>query len=122
MVRVALLASGALFIAAMLTAGCSHSSAEAPPPGQQVEITVHPWKRAVRFVGKTPPKERFVYVGRVKGEAPDIDFVRGVAEARAQLAEHAEAIGADVVKIDQISPSSRNHLVLVAGRAYRAVD
>jgi hypothetical protein len=122
MVRVALVASGVLFFAAMLTAGCSHSSAEAPPPSQQLEITVHPWKRAVRFVGKTPSKERFIFVGRVRGEAPDVDFVRGVADARAQLAERAEALGADVVKIDLISPSSRNHQVLLAGRAYRAVD
>lgn len=122
MVRVGFLASVVLFVAAMLTSGCSHSSAEARTGAQQVEITVHPWKRAVRFVGKTPPRTRFLYVGRVRGEAPDIDFVRAVEQARAQLAERAEALGADVVKIDLIAPTSRNHVVMLAGRAYRAVD
>jgi hypothetical protein len=122
MVRAGFVASVVLFVVAMLTSGCSHSSAQAPTPAQQVEITVHPWKKQVRFVGKTPPKARFAYVGRVRGEAPDIDFVRAVEQARAQIAERAEALGADTVKIDVIAPSSSNHIVMLAGRAYRAVD
>jgi hypothetical protein len=122
MVRVAFTVSGILFLVALLSSGCSHSSAETKATSQQVEITVHPWKRAVRFVGKTPPKTHYLFIGRVRGEAPDSDFVDAVKQARKQILDRAEAIGADLVKLDTVAPSSRNHAVMLAGRAYRSLD
>ena len=78
----------------------------------------------VRLVGEVPPSHR--YLGRVSGEAPEVDFVEAAFLARADLRCKAAILGADMVKIDRVRVppdrhrASRRH-VLLSGRAYRTV-
>jgi hypothetical protein len=111
----------ALLLVIGVTFGCAHPQQvrhvsavsvdeEAPAP-QVVEAT-----RAIRLVAHRPPHYKFV--GRVSATAPSDDFVLAAKQARAQLTRRAEALGADVVKIERVDPGLHGR-VLLAGRAYR---
>jgi len=108
-----------------ITFGCAHpqhvqhaSAAsvdeEAPPP-QVEEAPV----RSIRLVAHRPAHYKFV--GRVRATAPADDFVLAAKQARANLARKAEALGADVVKVERLDPGLHGH-VLIAGRAYRLAN
>jgi hypothetical protein len=84
---------------------------EAPPPA--------PPLRAIRLVAHRPPHYKFV--GRVRGTAPSDDFVVAAKQARTNLVRKAEALGADVIKIERVDPGLHGQ-VLIAGRAYRLAD
>ncbi len=119
-VRFLFVAGAVGFAAALLMSGC----ATAPPPAPaaaEVSITVHPWVKPVRLVGKTPPADRFLFVGKVSARAENVEFVDGARDAQEQLKEKAKALGADVVKIDRVSPGKK-HLIILAGRAYRSLN
>jgi hypothetical protein len=75
--------------------------------------------RSIRLVAHRPAHYKFV--GKVRGTAPSDDFVEGAKVARKKLTQKAEALGADVVKIDRLDPGSHGQ-VLIAGRAYRLAD
>jgi hypothetical protein len=111
-----LLVAGALgILLSLLTAGCTHVSADAPR--NDLEISVKPWVRPVKWVAHRPA--RAVFVGRVKGAATDEEFVSAAARVHAALDARARALGADVVKIDRVIAGAR---IVVAGRAYRLAD
>jgi hypothetical protein len=109
-----------------VTFGCAHpqhlrhvsaaSVDEEAPPAQAEEA---PAVRAIRLVAHRPAHYKFV--GRVRATAPNDDFVLAAKQARANLNRKAEALGADVVKIERLDPSLHGQ-VLIAGRAYRLAD
>ena len=110
----------------LLTFACAHSQ-PAPQAGRsQMEFEPDPVveeapapARNVRWVAHRPPHYKFV--GKVRGTAPSDDFVEGAKVARKKLTQKAEALGADVVKIDRLDPGTHGR-VLIAGRAYRLAD
>jgi hypothetical protein len=110
----------ARLVAAFFIAGCAPSAHVITPTAEQVRITVYPMKRPVRLVGKKPPSDRYVFLGRISGVATDSDFVDAANHARESLFSKAEAIGADVVRI--VRPTLGRHRVLLAGLAYRRVE
>ncbi|HZS39226.1 MAG TPA: hypothetical protein VFF06_20485 [Polyangia bacterium] len=107
-------------VAALLFAGCAETAQVIAPAPEQVQITVHPWRKPIRLVRKTPPPERYLYVGKVRAVARDVEFVDAARTVDAELRSKARALGADVVKIDAVY--DRKHAVVMAGRAYRSMD
>jgi hypothetical protein len=118
--RIAFVLSVLGFVAALLMAGCASAGSVIAPSAAEVQITVHPWVKPVRIVARRLSRERYVYVGRVRAVARDAEFVAAARAVDEQLRTQARTLGADVVKIDQVSPG--RHLVLLAGRCYRALD
>jgi hypothetical protein len=117
-------------LAALLSAGCastqaaSSASASAPADQPEVEITVRPWQKPVKLVTRTPSRERFTFVGKVRVVALDKDareFVDAARAADEKLREKARKLGADVVKLEVVSQNDKTHLITLAGRAYRAM-
>jgi hypothetical protein len=89
----------------------------------QLQIIVHPAQKPVRLVVRTPPRQQYQYVGRVRALATDRDeFVTAAHTVQDQLRERARKLGADVVRLDVIKEGGRDHVVMLAGRAYRAVQ
>ena len=117
----------ALGLAALFAAGCATAAPPAPAhPGEQddheqVQISVH-MGRSVRIVGRVPASDHYAFVGRIRAVAPSQDFVRAAREVDEKLRQEAQALGADVVKIDVAQTDARRHQVLLAGRAYRRLD
>jgi len=109
-------------LAAFFGAGCATISPGQARAHEDVQIRVVPWQREVRLVTHAPPHEHYVMVGKVRGVAPDAEFVTAADRVHAQLREKAAALGADVVKIDVVAPCARGHRVLLAGRAYKRVE
>jgi hypothetical protein len=77
---------------------------------------------SVRLVRRRPPAA--IYVGRVVGTARTGEIVEAARSAQAELRMKAAALGADVVKIDRVTPPpaharGTHRMVLLAGRAYR---
>lgn len=84
---------------------------EAPKP-----VDANP---VVKLVAKAPPARRYRFVGRVQATAKNgDDFVEAARTANADLRRQAKALGADVVKVDVVSPGRR---IVLAGRAYKSV-
>jgi hypothetical protein len=130
-VRFMFIVSAIGLLAALLSAGCastqaasSGTSASAPADQPEVEITVRPWQKPVKLVTRTPSRERFTYVGKVRVVAIDKDareFVDAARAADEKLREKARKLGADVVKLEVVSQNDKTHLITLAGRAYRAM-
>jgi hypothetical protein len=75
-------------------------------------------KSTVKLVAKTPPAKRYRFVGRVEATAKTGgDFVEAARTANADLRRQAKALGADVIKVEVVSPGKR---VVLAGRAYKS--
>ena len=107
----------------LLSFACAHQPA---PQAHRSQMEFEPDpvveqqpERAIRLVAHRPAHYKFV--GKVRGTAPSDDFVEGAKVARKKLNQKAEALGADVVKIDRLDPGSHGR-VLIAGRAYRLAD
>jgi hypothetical protein len=71
---------------------------------------------SVKLVAKRPPPNQYKFVGRVEATAKTTDFIEGARTANALLRRKAKALGADVVKIDVVSPGTH---VLLSGRCYK---
>ena len=78
---------------------------------------------AVKIVAHKPSSQKYHFVGRVAARATTADIVDAALAADADLRRQAKALGADVVKIDVITPpgeGARAHSrVILAGRAYK---
>src|ERR1700744_1671037 len=78
---------------------------------------------AIKIVVKKPSGQKYHFVGRVEARAPTGDIVDAAIAADADLRRQAKALGADVVKIDVITPPSdhpsKHSRVILAGRAYK---
>jgi hypothetical protein len=122
MARVMVVVGAIGFVAALLLAGCASAPRPQPATVEQVEITSHPWVRPVHVVVKTPARDRYFFVGKVRATAPDDEFVAAARAVREQLIDKARALGADVVKLDVIQPDARKHQLLLSGSAYRSVE
>jgi hypothetical protein len=78
---------------------------------------------SIKIVARKPSPQRYRYVGRVEARATTADIVDAAIAADADLRRQARALGADVVKIDVVTPPgehARAHSrVILAGRAYK---
>jgi len=78
---------------------------------------------AVKIVAHKPPAQKYHFVGRVEARATTVDIVDAAIAADADLRRQAKKLGADVVKIDVITPpsdhASAHSRVILAGRAYK---
>jgi hypothetical protein len=78
---------------------------------------------SVKIVAKKPSAQKYHFVGRVAARATTGDIVDVAIAADADLRRQAKALGADVVKIDVITPPSehagKHSRVILAGRAYK---
>ncbi len=78
---------------------------------------------AIKIVVKKPSAQKYHFVGRVEARATTGDIVDAAIAADADLRRQAKALGADVVKIDIITPPSdhpsKHSRVILAGRAYK---
>jgi hypothetical protein len=127
LVRFGMVAGVIGLLLAFALAGCASSSRQAAPPNQ-VEIVMHGGDQQddadepapIRFVRKTPSRAQYRFVGEVRAVARDEGFVEAAARVRKLLAQKARALGADVVQINVVSPGDDEHLVVLAGRAYRS--
>jgi nitrogen fixation/metabolism regulation signal transduction histidine kinase len=110
-----------------LAFGCAHprSVARAPvsvdeeAPAPAPPAPVFEEGRSIRLVARRPPHYKFV--GRVRASVLNDDFVLAAKQAHQKLTRRAEALGADVVKLERIDPAATGRVVL-AGRAYRLAD
>ena len=77
----------------------------------------------VKIVGRKPSAQKYHFVGRVEARATTADIVDAAIAADADLRRQAKKLGADVVKIDVITPpsdhASAHSRVILAGRAYK---
>jgi hypothetical protein len=109
-----------------LSFGCAHPNhAQRPAAASLDEEAPAPSEaaRSVRLVARRPAHYKFV--GRVRATAPNDDFVLAAKQAREKLSRRAEALGADVIKIERVDPCYGPALhgqVMMAGRAYRLAD
>jgi hypothetical protein len=78
---------------------------------------------AVKIVAHRPSAQKYHFVGRVEARATTVDIVDAAIAADADLRRQAKKLGADVVKIDVITPpsdhASAHSRVILAGRAYK---
>ena len=78
---------------------------------------------SVKIVAHKPSSQKYHFVGRVEARATTVDIVDAAIAADADLRRQAKALGADVVKIDVITPPSEHagphSRVILAGRAYK---
>jgi hypothetical protein len=114
---------GLLFV----LAGCAAVSKPVAHPDERddsADLKSHRSEAAsVRLVGRVPLTSKYQYVGRVSGVSNVGDWVQTAKAARADLNRKAEALGADVIKIDRVNvpaDSYRGQFVLLTGRAYRS--
>jgi hypothetical protein len=106
------------FALLLLAAACTH----APPP-----VAVAPEALDTpQLVVSPPPRALYRYIGRVEGVARSPDLVQAARAARDDLRWKAHVLGADVVRIDYVAPppehASSGRRVLMAGRAYKAIE
>ncbi|HEY2747449.1 MAG TPA: hypothetical protein VGL86_22655 [Polyangia bacterium] len=125
------LALGGLLMGCATTA--STNQARGPRPSESndsaVSATANTPKQkelggeSVKIVAKKPPAQKYHFVGRVEARATTGDIVDCAIAADADLRRQAKALGADVVKIDVITPPSehagKHSRVVLAGRAYK---
>ncbi len=93
------------------------------PKGRSAPSASRPM-RNVPLVIKAPRAADFRFVGKVEGVAELGEWVSAANHARIDIQRKAEALGADLVQIDRVivpDDGERGRLVLLTGRAYRAV-
>src|SRR4029079_9501794 len=77
----------------------------------------------VKIVARKPSTQKYHFVGRVEARATTGDIVDVAIAADADLRRQAKALGADVIKIDVITPPSehagKHSRGILAGRAYK---
>lgn len=116
--------NGTKFWMAVLFGASLVGCASAQPRTQPVQAArVDLGDGAVRIVAHRPPPKLYKYVGRIKVHATTTDLVDAARKADEGLRRQAEALGADVVRIDVIKPPRDNarprRRLILAGRAYR---
>ena len=78
---------------------------------------------SIKIVAHKPSAQKYHFVGRVEARATTADIVDAAIAADADLRRQAKKLGADVVKIDVITPpadhASAHSRVILAGRAYK---
>src|SRR5438874_342305 len=89
-----------------VTFGCAHpqharhvSAVSVDEEAPSAEVAPPP-VRAIRLVAHRPAHYKFI--GRVSATAPNDDFVLAAKQARANLDRKAEAMGADVIKVERV--------------------
>jgi hypothetical protein len=77
----------------------------------------------LKIVAHRPSAQKYHFVGRVEARATTVDIVDAAIAADADLRRQAKKLGADVVKIDVITPpsdhASAHSRIILAGRAYK---
>jgi hypothetical protein len=126
----------AMLVAGTLVMGCASApkqQARGPKPIETNDAAVATAKEpttqkelggaAVKIVAHKPPAQKYHFVGRVEARATTVDIVDAAIAADADLRRQAKKLGADVVKIDVITPpsdhASAHSRVILAGRAYK---
>lgn len=123
----------AILVAATMV-GCATApkqQARGPVPNEKNDAAVATVKEspkelggtAVKIVAHKPSPQKYHFVGRVEARATTVDIVDAAIAADADLRRQAKKLGADVVKIDVITPPSdhagAHSRVILAGRAYK---
>ena len=125
----------AILVAATLV-GCASGpkpQARGPMPSEKNDSAVATAKdvakpqelggAAIKIVAHKPSAQKYHFVGRVEARATTGDIVDAAIAADADLRRQAKKLGADVVKIDVITPpadhASAHPRVILAGRAYK---
>lgn len=107
-----------ILASSFLVVGCSHAP---PPPVVTARVLDTP-----ELVVSPPPHTLYRYIGRVAGVASSVDLVQAARVAQDDLRWKAHVRGADVVRIDYVAAppehASARPRVLLAGRAYKAID
>ncbi|MCU1277606.1 MAG: hypothetical protein JWM53_1152 [bacterium] len=120
----------------MLVGGCATApkqQARGPMPSETSDSAVASAKdspkpeklggAAVKIVAHKPSAQKYHFVGRVEARATTADIVDAAIAADADLRRQAKKLGADVVKIDVITPpadhAGAHSRVILAGRAYK---
>jgi hypothetical protein len=107
-----------VLIPLLLAAGCAHAPA-APVAAPRALDTP-------QLVMSPPPRTLYRYVGRVEGVASSPDLVEAARSAQDDLRWKAHTLGADVVRIEYVAAPPEHarprRRVLIAGRAYKAID
>jgi hypothetical protein len=102
----------------LLAGGCAHAPAPLLAATRALDTP--------QLVASLPPRSLYRYVGRVEGMASSPDLVQAARAAHDDLRWKAHVRGADVVRIDYVAAPpehARAHRrVLLAGRAYKAID
>jgi hypothetical protein len=118
-----------LFLLGLFAVGCAHAPvahtriSEADDEAPPVRVApVDEWHRNIKIVSRKPARSHYQYLGRVRGTAPNADFVAAAKQARTQIARSAEKLGADVIKIEVLDPTAPGNKVLIQARAYRLAD
>jgi len=120
-----------LLVLGLFAVGCAHAPAphtriseadDDAPPARAVTRPVDEWHRNIKIVSRRPARLHYQYLGRVRGIAPNTDFVAAAKQARTQIARSAEKLGADVIKIEVLDPTAPGNKVLIQARAYRLAD
>jgi hypothetical protein len=108
---------------AALVGGCATAphTQVITPRAEEVQV-IRPSVSSVRLVQRRPARDRYAFVGRVRAVAHDEEFVEAARRVNEMLQQKARALGAEVVKIDLVRLGERDHLVVLAGRAYRALN
>jgi hypothetical protein len=122
--------------AGMMMIGCATTTkqqARGPMPSEKSDSIVATAKdtskpkelggTALKIVAHRPSAQKDHFVGRVEARATTADIVDAAIAADADLRRQAKKLGADVVKIDVITPpgdhAGAHSRVILAGRAYK---
>jgi hypothetical protein len=125
-----------MLVAATMVLGCATApkkQARGPMPSEKNDAAVATANEmstpkelggaAIKIVAHKPPAQKYHFVGRVEARATTVDIVDAAIAADADLRRQAKKLGADVVKIDVITPpsdhASAHSRVILAGRAYK---
>jgi hypothetical protein len=124
-------------VAGMMLVGCATApkkQARGPMPSESSDSAVvasakdspKPEKlggAALKIVAHKPSAQKYHFVGRVEARATTADIVDAAIAADADLRRQAKKLGADVVKIDVITPpgdhAGAHSRIILAGRAYK---
>jgi hypothetical protein len=107
-----------LISSSILAVACGHAPPSAAAAARALDTP--------QLVVSPPPRTLYRYVGRVEGVACSPDLVQAARVAQDDLRWKAHVRGADVVRIDYVAVppdhASARPRVLLAGRAYKAID
>jgi hypothetical protein len=123
-------------VGGMMMVGCATAQkqqARGPMPSEKNDSVVATAKDTskpkelggalVKIVAHKPSAQKYHFVGRVEARATTADIVDAAIAADADLRRQAKKLGADVVKIDVITPpgdhAGAHSRVILAGRAYK---
>src|SRR4051794_4677974 len=106
-----------LCVGLLLASGC----ANAPRP--VIHTVLEPTATRVRVVVHEPARGKYRFVGKVNGEALTDDTLAAAECAKNDIRNKAAALGADLVKIDEVSAPDDSgqirRVVIFSGRAFK---